>query len=63
MELKTSHGCSLSADFDFGFVNISVSHFPVTSSLMLPMKDALLLADMIYAMAGAEDKGNYKEAA
>ena len=63
MEFTTSHGCTVTMDFDFGFVNISLFHFPATSSLMLPMKDALLLADMIYSLAGAEDKSNYKEAA
>lgn len=63
MQLETSHGCKVSADFDFGMVQITTHHFPVINTLCLPMKDALLLADMIYTLAGADDKSNYKEAA
>ena len=59
MEVMTTHGCTVSADQDFGMVQITVRHFPATSTVALPIKDALLLADMIYSLAGADDQANY----
>lgn len=65
MQITTTHGCTVSAEENFGCVMIHVSNYPAQSFVSLPMKDALLLADMIYTIAGADkyERAFYIEAA
>jgi hypothetical protein len=62
-EITTQKGCTIKAEVDFGMVSLSIANFPTHASVFLPMKDALELANMIYSLAGADDKQNYLEAA